>query len=188
MPRWLNFPNSLTVLRLLLVPFILHAILTGHHRLALALFLVAAFSDVADGAAARRLGQTSPAGAYLDPIADKCLMSGVYLAFAAARLIPWWFVALVLGRDLYILAGALLVMRFTAARAFPPSIWGKASTFLQICTAVIWMTREAAPTAWLRSLAEAMLWPTAAITLWSGLHYTRSEEHTSELQSLRHLV
>ncbi len=172
MPRWLNFANSLTVLRLLLVPFILHAILTAQYRLALALFLVAAFTDIADGAAARRWGQASPAGAYLDPIADKCLLSGVYLALAAARLVPWWFVALVLGRDLYILIGASLVMRFTTARAFPPSIWGKASTFLQISTAVVWMTREAAPTPWLRSLASAMLWPTAAITLWSGLHYT----------------
>src|ERR1039457_5134603 len=172
MPRWLNFPNSLTVLRLLLVPFILQAVLTGQHRLALALFLLAAFTDIADGAAAGRLGQASPAGAYLDPFADKCLMSGVYLALAAARLVPWWFVALVLSRDLYLLAGASLVMRFTTARAFPPSIWGKASTFVQICTAVIWMTREVAPTPWLRSLASAMLWPTAAITLWSGLHYT----------------
>ena len=99
-------------------------------------------------------------------------MSGVYLAFAAARLVPWWFVAVVLGRDLYILIGALLVMRFTTARAFPPSIWGKASTFLQVSTAVVWLTREAAPTPWLDSLASAMLWPTAAITLWSGLHYT----------------
>jgi cardiolipin synthase len=172
MPRWLNVANSLTVLRLLLVPFILQAVLTGQHQLALALFLLAAFTDIADGAAARRWGQASPAGAYLDPIADKCLMSGVYLALAAARLVPWWFVALVLGRDLYILIGASLVMRFTTARAFPPSIWGKASTFLQICTAVVWMTREAVPTPWLDSLASAMLWPTAAITLWSGLHYT----------------
>src|ERR1039458_3373779 len=136
MPRWLNFANSLTVLRLLLVPAILHAILTGQHRLALALFLLAAFTDIADGAAARRWGHATAAGAYLDPIADKCLMSGVYLALAAARLVPWWFVALVLGRDLYILAG------------------------------------EAAPTPWLRFLASAMLWPTAAITLLSGVHYT----------------
>ena len=172
MPRWLNFANSLTVLRLLLVPAILHAILTGQHRLALALFLLAAFTDIADGAAARRWGQASSAGAWLDPLADKCLLSGVYLALAAARLVPWWFVALVLGRDLYILIGALLVMRFTTARAFPPSVWGKASTFVQISTAVVWMTREAAPTPWLDSLASAMLWPTAAITLWSGLHYT----------------
>jgi cardiolipin synthase len=141
--------------------------------MALALFLVAAFTDIADGAAARRWGQTSAAGAYLDPIADKCLMSGVYLALAAAHLVPWWFVGLVLGRDLYILAGAALVMRLTEVRAFPPSIWGKASTFVQICTAVVWMTREAAPAPWLVTLASAMLWPTTAITLWSGLDYSR---------------
>src|ERR1017187_4232699 len=173
MPRWLNFPNSLTVLRLLLVPFIFYAAPPGQHKLALALFLLAAFTDIADGAAARRWGQASPAGALLDPIADKCLMSGVYLALAAARLVPWWFVALILGRDLYILIGASLVMRFTTARAFPPSVWGEASTFVQICTVVVWMTRGAAPAPWPPALASTMLWPTAAITLWSGIDYTR---------------
>jgi cardiolipin synthase len=172
MPRWINLPNSLTLLRLVLVPFILAAVLGGQHRLALALFLVAACTDIADGVAARRFGQSTATGAYFDPIADKCLMSGIYLALAAARLVPWWFVALVLGRDLYILAGAALVMRFTPVRAFPPSIWGKASTFIQICTAVVWLTRDASPAPWLNSLAAAMLWPAAALTAWSGIHYT----------------
>jgi cardiolipin synthase (CMP-forming) len=172
MPRWLNLPNALTSLRLVLAPFVVYSILTAQYRQTLVLFLIAALSDIADGAAARRWGQGTAAGAILDPIADKCLMSGVYLAFASAHVIPWWFVLLVLGRDLYILIGALLVMRFTSIRAFPPSVWGKLSTFVQICTAVVWMTREAVPAEWLQWLAAFMIWPTAAITVWSGLHYS----------------
>jgi len=84
---------------------------------------------------------TTQVGAYLDPIADKCLLSGVYLALAWAHLVPWWLVAIIFGRDIYILAAVAVVMLFTPIRGFPPSIWGKVSTFVQICTAVLWMAR-----------------------------------------------
>ena len=99
MPSWLNLPNLFTLLRLLLVPWIIMAILGGHPVLALALFAGAASTDILDGAAARHLGSSTQAGAYFDPIADKCLLSGVYLALAAAHIMPWWFVILVFARD-----------------------------------------------------------------------------------------
>src|SRR5262249_41883884 len=110
MPQWFNLPNLLTLSRLALVPFIIQAILDGRHLAALALFAIAAATDLLDGAAARRFGISTPVGAYLDPIADKCLMSGVFLALAMARLAPWWFVCVVFGRDIYILlsVGVLL--------------------------------------------------------------------------------
>ena len=78
----------------------IQAILDGRHALAFGLFALAAFTDFLDGAAARRLGVSTQAGAYLDPIADKCLLSGAFLALAAARMVPWWLVAVVFGRDL----------------------------------------------------------------------------------------
>ena len=87
MPRWINLPNLFTLLRLVLVPFVIQAILDGRSTLALALFGVAAFTDILDGAAARRFGLATQTGAYLDPIADKCLLSGVFLALAAARVV-----------------------------------------------------------------------------------------------------
>src|SRR5580692_6766762 len=73
MPSWFNLANLFTFLRLVLVPFILEAILAGRHEIALALFALAAATDVLDGAAARHLGLATQAGAYFDPIADKCL-------------------------------------------------------------------------------------------------------------------
>ena len=80
MPRWL--PNAFTLARLLLVPLIIRDILTQHHTEALVLFALAAVTDVLDGAAARNFRATSQFGAYLDPIADKVLLSGVFLALA----------------------------------------------------------------------------------------------------------
>jgi len=168
----MNVPNLLTLLRLGMAPLVIQAILDGRHVAALALFAAAAFTDYLDGAAARRLAIATAAGAYLDPIADKCLLSGVFLALAAARIAPRWLVAVIFGRDLYILLGVATVMLLTTIRRFPPSIWGKVSTFVQIVTATIWMARDAFPVPALDFLSFLSLWPCAACTLWSGLHYT----------------
>src|SRR5215469_14865793 len=149
MPPWVNVPNLLTLVRLILAPLVIQAILDSRHVLALAIFAAAAFTDYLDGAAARRFGIATQAGAYLDPIADKCLLSGVFLALAVAT-----------------------VMLLTSIRRFPPSIWGKVSTFVQIVTAVIWMARDAFPCPPLNFLSFLSLWPCAGCTLWSGLHYT----------------
>jgi cardiolipin synthase len=165
MARSLNAANLLTLLRLVLVPFVILAILDGRHIQALAWFAAAAFTDLLDGAVARRFGLATPVGAWLDPVADKCLLSGVFLALAAARTVPWWLVGIIFGRDFYILAGAATVMWLTPVRKFPPSIWGKASTFVQIGTAAAWMSGYA-------GAARPMLWPCAAVTIWSGIHYT----------------
>jgi cardiolipin synthase len=172
MPHWVNLANFFTFLRLLMTPWILHEILGGRHVAALAWFIAAAVTDVLDGAAARGSNQVTQVGAYFDPIADKMLLSGVFLALAAARIVPWWLVILVLGRDLYILAGALVFMAFTKVRKFPPSVWGKLSTFVQISTVVVWLTSDAVESAALRALAIAMLWVSAAFTVVSGAHYT----------------
>ena len=162
MTRWINAANLVTLLRLVLVPFVILAILDGHLTLALALFAAAAFTDVLDGAVARRFRLATPEGAWFDPIADKCLLSGVFLALAVAGKVPWWLVAIVFGRDFYLLAGTATVMLLTPTREFPPSIWGKVSTFVQIVTAVVSMAGN----------SSAMFAPCAAFTIWSGIHYT----------------
>jgi cardiolipin synthase len=184
MLRWMNVPNALTLSRLAMVPWIVGAILSGRHALALAMFAAAAATDVADGAAARRFGQVSRTGACLDPIADKCLLSGVFLALAASGIVPWWLVVVIFGRDLYILAGAVLLMRLTTIRKFPPSIWGKASTFVQIVTAAAWLGRDAFPAGWTSRFSSATVWPCAAITVWSGLHYGWRAVHQWRIDAL----
>jgi cardiolipin synthase len=165
MTRWMNAANLLTLVRLALVPFVVLAILDGRHTLALALFIGAGLTDYLDGFVARRFGLGTAAGAWLDPVADKCLLSGVFLALAAAGTVPWWLVAIIFGRDFYILAGAATVMLLTPLRKFPPSIWGKISTLVQGVTALAWMAGNAGD-------GRVMVWPCAAFTIWSGIHYT----------------
>lgn len=173
MSAWLNLPNLFTFARLALTPFVITAVLDARHVTALAIFALAGLTDFLDGQAAPRLGITTQVGAYLDPIADKCLLSGVYLAMAGAGIVPWWVVAIIFGRDLLILAGVGIVLLFTNIRRFPPSIWGKASTMVQILTAVVWMTRNAFPSPGLDLLASLSLWPCVGLTIYSGLDYTR---------------
>lgn len=172
MPRWLNLANCFTLARLALVPFVVQAILDGRNERAVALFALAAVTDILDGAAARRLKLATQTGAYLDPIADKCLLSAVFLAMAAAQSVPWWFVAVVFGRDLYLLAAVGIMIALTEVRKFPPSIWGKLSTFVQIAAAVVWMAKGIFAYGFLTALATVMLWTSTAFTVWSGVHYT----------------
>jgi cardiolipin synthase len=173
MPAWTNIANLFTLLRLGLVPFVVLAILQGNHLLALVLFIVAGITDVIDGAMARSFSLVTQAGAFLDPIADKCLLCGIFLALASSGIVPWWFVAIVFGRDLYIIVGVLGFLALTKIRKFPPSIWGKASTFVQISTAVVWMARNILNVPVLVALSSIMLWVCAVFTIWSGLDYTR---------------
>jgi len=171
MPPWINLPNLFTLVRLALAPFVMQAVLRGRPVTAFVLFALAAFTDYLDGAAARRLATATQAGAYLDPIADKCLLSGTFLALAAAHSVPWWLVAVVFGRDLFILLGVVLLVLLTPIRKFPPSIWGKVSTCVQIGTVSAWLFRDAVGIAPGKTLSFIMLWPCAAFTVWSGLDY-----------------
>ena len=170
MPRWV--PNLLTGFRLVLVPAVISAILAGRHTQALVLFACAALTDVLDGAIARAFQISSQFGAYLDPIADKALLSGVFLALALSGSIPWWLVVIAFGRDLYLLSAAAILLWLTGRREFAPSVWGKVSTFVQVVTVTAWMARNMQPVPVLDSIAAAALWPCAAFTIWSGVHYT----------------
>ncbi len=171
MRAWLTLPNLFTLARLMLAPVIVWGILTHRAFEALAVFAAAAATDLADGYMALLLGSGTPGGAMLDPIADKVLMSGVYLALAAGGSVPWWLVAVIFGRDLMLLAGASAALALTKMRAFPPSVWGKASTFCQVVTAVAFMGRDAFGWPVLAAAAAALIWPTLALTVGSGAHY-----------------
>ena len=171
MRTWLTLPNLFTLARLLLAPVIVSAILHRRAFAALCIFAVAAATDVIDGYLARHLCAATAAGAFLDPIADKLLLTGVYLALALAGSVPWWLVAVIFARDLLILASAAVALLATKLRAFPPSIWGKASTFFQILTAVAFLGRDAFASPLLAASCAALVWPTLALTVWSGIHY-----------------
>ena len=163
----INLPNLFTLARLALAPFVAIAILHGSYGRALVLFFAAGVSDAFDGFLARKLGETTRAGAYLDPIADKALLALIYLSLGFAGTIPWWMVAVVFGRDLLILGMVAWGLMFTSIRRFPPSMWGKVSTFLQILAALCVMAQQYG----VEAPAQAALWVMVATTVWSGIHY-----------------
>ncbi|MGE5645266.1 MAG: CDP-alcohol phosphatidyltransferase family protein [Acidobacteriota bacterium] len=162
-------PNLLTLLRIALTPLVVRAIVARRFGEALAILAVAAVTDALDGYLARKFDAQSRFGAYVDPIADKTLLSAGYVALGVAGAVPWWLVGLIFGRDLLILALAGAALAFTSWREFPPSIWGKLSTFCQIAAALAVLTAGAFP-GWKIS-ADPFLWIAAAATIWSGAGY-----------------
>jgi cardiolipin synthase len=170
-PRWLNLANLFTLLRLVCVPFAAAAILRGDHGRALWIVLAAGLTDAIDGALARRFGMATAAGAYFDPIVDKLFLNCVYIALGAISSVPGWLVIEILARDILILTGAGVAILFLKMRDFPPSVWGKASTLLQIAFAVAVMIGNAVPGPLATALARAGIWPVAAVTAFSGFHY-----------------
>ena len=165
---WL--PNLLTILRILLTPFIIRDVVDGHCGVALPFAMFAGFTDAADGYLARRLGSSSRVGAWLDPIADKFLLTGLYLSFGYSGLAPWPLVWLVVGRDALILAmvGAGIVI--TSIRDFPPTVWGKLSTVVQIAGVLILLS-ACSSIAGANSLVSPAKVAIFLATAWSGVHY-----------------
>ena len=164
----LNAPNLVTLARLILAPFVAIDILNGRYGRAIILCFVAGITDVVDGLLARRFGKPTQVGAYFDPIADEILLSAIYIALGVAHAIPWWMVAVVFWRDLLILAMSAYGLLFTSIRKFPPSVWGKISTFFQIAAALAVMCdRDGIP-----APVTLAVWVMVAATVWSGVHYT----------------
>jgi cardiolipin synthase len=162
-----NLPNLFTLARLVLAPFVAADILHNRYSRAIILLFIAGFTDVIDGLLARRLKASTTAGAYFDPIADKILLSVIYISLGLAGAMPWWMVGVVFGRDLLILAMAACGLLFTSVRKFPPSVWGKISTFFQIAAALVVMGARAGIAAPVTLALYLML----VGTIVSGLHY-----------------
>jgi cardiolipin synthase len=165
---WL--PNLLTLLRIVLTPFIIWDVLGGQCQVALPLAMIAGLTDAADGYLARLLNASSRTGAWLDPVADKFLLIGLYLSFGYSGVVPWPLAWLVVGRDLLILAMAAVGITFTSIRDFPPTIWGKLSTVIQIAAALIFLVSCSA----VPGISGLVGFAVAAVfagTAWSGVHY-----------------
>jgi cardiolipin synthase (CMP-forming) len=125
-------PNLLTLMRLFIIPFLLIEILDGHYGIAFALFVLAGISDALDGLLARWLSQKTTLGQYLDPIADKLLLSSLFVVLTHVGMIPLYVTVLVFSRDLGILLISTLLFVTGTLRDFRPSVFGKLNTFVQI--------------------------------------------------------
>ncbi len=130
-------PNLLTVMRLFIIPFLVIEILDGNYQLAFSLFMLAGISDALDGLLARWLSQRTTLGLYLDPIADKLLLSTLFLVLTHVGLMPRYVTVLVFSRDLGILLIATLLFATNTLRDFRPSLFGKLNTLVQIIALVV---------------------------------------------------
>jgi cardiolipin synthase len=163
-------PNQLTLMRLFFIPFINICIVERRYHTALVLVVVAGLSDGLDGLAARLLHQKTKLGEYLDPIADKLLLSSLFLVMSSNRMIPWRYTVMVFSRDLSILIISALLYT-VGLRDFRPGIFGKINTACQIAAVffallakvyrgeAVWMTRD------------VLLYGVFAFTLASAIHY-----------------
>jgi cardiolipin synthase len=159
------------MLRLFVLPFLVITILDGHWRVAFVLLWVAGVSDGLDGLLARMLEQRTTLGQYLDPIADKLLLSTLFVVLTRVEAIPRFVTVLVLSRDLGILLIATLLFATNTLRDFRPSLLGKANTAVQILGVLTVMTCKVVAVPDLEALKGALLWMIAVLAPLSAAEY-----------------
>ena len=183
-------PNQLTLLRMIFVPFIVIHLVEGRYLWALVVFVIAGFSDGLDGLLARTLHQQTLLGQYLDPIADKLLLSTMFLVLSILHKIPWKFTVVVFSRDISILAASAVLFAIAGLRNFRPSIFGKANTVSQIAAVFFVLLYEIRPLRGVWIARTEFLRATFFFTIISALHYVilvqkRLHEHTHALPPAR---
>jgi len=169
--RFWTAPNQITLLRLVFVPFVIMNVMDNNYRWALGLFVAAGVSDALDGLLARVLHQKTKVGQYLDPIADKLLLSSLFLVLSFTRQIPWKYTALVFSRDLSILVISAALYATTSIRDFSPSIFGKVNTVCQVAAIFFVLLSKLDQTDPVLFLRMFFLYATFTFTTVSGIHY-----------------
>jgi len=170
----LTVANQLTLLRMLLIPGFVLLVVYAHLGWALFVLAVAGVTDALDGLIARRTGQKTTLGAWLDPMADKLLLTSAFIVLTVpgttlVNRMPLWLTVIILSRDIAIIMTVAVVNLAIGPRTFKPSPLGKAATALYITTALIFMIFNYLET---RSpIIDACVYASAAITVASSLHY-----------------
>ncbi len=166
--------NQITLLRMLLIPAFVLLVVYGYFGWALIVFVVAGLTDALDGIIARRSGQKSTLGAWLDPMADKLLALSTFVVLTIPGLglvnrLPIWLTVLIISRDLGIVLTVAIVNLAIGPRTFRPSVFGKVATATYMLTAVVTMFfNYLGSPSW---VVDAFVWASLGITLISSLHY-----------------
>ncbi|HEY1903289.1 MAG TPA: CDP-alcohol phosphatidyltransferase family protein [Terracidiphilus sp.] len=164
-------PNLLTLARICIAPFLVAAILEDRYGLSFYLFLAAGLTDALDGTLARLLKQRTMLGQYLDPVADKLLLSTLFLVLMHQGLIPARVTVMVFGRDVGILVVAAILYAAAGRREFSPSIFGKANTLAQIAAVAAVLLHQLTSAHWVAEVRMVALGATMVLTVVSGFHY-----------------
>jgi cardiolipin synthase len=183
--RPLTLPNFITLFRMAIVPFFVLAVNDKDFVLATWIFIIAGFTDTLDGWLARRLGVRSKIGAFLDPLADKLLLTTAYVMLTIPQgqevVIPLWLTILALFRDFLILLVALVLYMVEGIRKFPPSILGKMTTTMHVATvSVVLLANLALVPSW---LPATCFYTSFALVVLSGFNYIyRSSRFIEEIR------
>jgi len=164
-------PNLLTLLRICMAPFLVAAILENRFELGFILFVAAGLTDALDGLLARWLKQRTVLGQYLDPVADKLLLSTLFLVLLHQGLMPIRVTVLVFGRDVCILLVSAILYAAAGRREFQPTVFGKANTLAQVLAVAVVLLHQLTHAPWVVALRAFALWATILLTVVSGLHY-----------------
>ncbi len=166
--------NQLTILRIVMVPAFVILLLYGHRGWALVTFFAAGITDLFDGLIARRSGQKTTLGAWLDPMADKLLLGTMFIMLTlpdigSANRLPLWFTVLVISRDVAIVLTVAVVNLAVGRRTFRPSVFGKIATATYVLTGVVtlyfnYLDRPS-------NIVTIFVYASLAITLVSAFHY-----------------
>ena len=171
----LTYANQLTVLRMILVPCFVFLVIYGHPRIATSVFVLAGITDGLDGLIARRLKQKTDLGQFLDPLADKLLLTAAFIVLTVPSVpvplhIPVWLTILTISRDVVIALSVLIIHLRTGHSLFPPTLLGKCTTAGQLCMVGTCMMATFTRTFWAAIFMPVVL-ATLALTLASGFHY-----------------
>ena len=165
----LNIPNTLTILRILLIPVIVGFLVYDYFDFALVTLLIAALTDMLDGSIARMANQKTEFGAYLDPLADKLLLMTTFITFSLLDMVPVWSVIVVVSRDAILLTGTLLARLTDTEINAAPSLLGKTTTVFQLAYIILvlaFFSYQFDPVS-----LTPLLYMMSILTVASGLHY-----------------
>jgi len=167
--RIINLPNALTVARIIIIPVFVTAIIYKKHQHAFFLFVLAALTDLLDGYIARVTDQKTALGTFLDPLADKLLLTSSFILFSFNAWIPLWLTITVISRDIIVVIGWLLLYMITHDVKIEPVLLGKAAIAFQLVTLALVLLSVNMPS--ISVPKEFLFAVTAALTALSGIQY-----------------
>lgn len=170
----LTYANQLTILRMIFIPCFVLLLIYNHPKSAVLVFILAGFTDGLDGLLARKLEQRTVLGSFLDPMADKLLLTSAFITLTVPAVpvvyhIPVWLTVTSISRDLLIALAALIIHLQTGHTEFPPSFLGKCTTAGQLTTVAFVLLANLTPT--VTPVLDPLVYATLLLTVASGMHY-----------------
>jgi cardiolipin synthase len=166
----MNIPNIVSIIRILITPFFVILLIKKMFFFALLVFALAGISDALDGLLARYFNQHTILGSYLDPLADKLLLTSAFVSLAILKIVPGWLTVIVITRDVLIFLGIAMIAIMGKKIAIQPSLVSKCTTVVQLLTIfLILLDNQFAIREWV--ILWPFYWVTAFLTITSGLDY-----------------